>query len=208
MPIALRVATATDTPALCRILGDAPSEEQLGLAGGDPVRARHFRALMNEQLIAPGALARTTVAVDGEVVGLLQTGAEAGDGITFDLALGVIRIFGFGLPAFLRRNAVRARVAIAAPAHAFHIAELHVAAHCRNRGIGARLLEDAERAAHAGAARTISLTTATNNPARHLYERFGFKVVETRTDPAYEAMTGVSGRLLMTKSIAPITPQS
>lgn len=163
---------------------------------------------MNERLITPDALARTAVAVDGEVVGLLQTGAEAGDAITFDLALGVIRIFGFGLPAFLRRNAVRTRVAIAPPAHAFHIAELHVAAHCRNRGIGARLLEEAERAAHAAGAQTMSLTTATNNPARRLYERFGFEVVETRTDHAYEAMTGVSGRVLMTQSIAPITPQS
>jgi ribosomal protein S18 acetylase RimI-like enzyme len=209
MGIALRPANAADAPALRRILGDAPSEEQLGIAGGELARARAFRALVNDRLVAADALARTTVAVDGDVVvGLLQTGAEAGDGITLDLALGVIRIFRFGVPAFLRRNAVRARVAVAAPADAFHIAELHVAAECRNRGIGALLLAEAERMARGAGARRMSLTTATNNPARRLYERFGFELIETRTDPAYEALTGVSGRVLMVKAIDGVSSAS
>jgi hypothetical protein len=41
----------------------------------------------------------------------------------------------------------------------------------------------------------------TNNPARRLYARFGFEVVETRTDSAYEALTGVAGRVLMIKTV-------
>jgi len=202
MDIALRAATAGDADAIRRVLGPEPSEEQLGMAGGNAVRARAFRALVNERITAPDLLARTTVAVaQGVVVGMLQCGAEAGDAITVRLALGVIGIFGVGLPAFLRRNALRARVAIAPPDGALHIAELHVAAERRNAGIGRVLLEEAERTAQRAGARTMSLTTATNNPARRLYERFGFALVATRTDPAYEALTGVSGRVLMVKPI-------
>jgi ribosomal protein S18 acetylase RimI-like enzyme len=204
MDITLRPATLEDAAALREVLGSDPSEEQLGLAGGDPRRAIAFRALMNARLTAPDLLACTTVAVQqGTVVGMLQTGAEVGDAITMPVVLGVIRIFGLGLPAFLRRDAIRSRVAIAAPAGAYHIAELHVATAHRNGGIGRVLLAEAERAAHRAGARTMSLTTATNNPARRLYERFGFEVAQVRTDPAYEALTKVSGRVLMIKTIVP-----
>jgi hypothetical protein len=48
----------------------------------------------------------------------------------------------------------------------------------------------------------MSLTTHINNPARRLYERCGFEVVETRTDPDYERYTGVAGRVLMLKRMS------
>jgi len=202
MEIALRPATTDDVAALRRVLGSTTTEEQLGLAGGNLARAQAFRALVNERILAPDMLARTTVAeVQGAAVGLLQCGAEAGDAITLRLALGVIGIFGFDVAGFLRRNALRARVAIAPPAGALHISELHVSAERRNAGIGGVLLTAAERAARQSGAGALSLTTATNNPARRLYERFGFVLVETRTDPAYEALTGVAGRVLMVKPL-------
>jgi ribosomal protein S18 acetylase RimI-like enzyme len=47
----------------------------------------------------------------------------------------------------------------------------------------------------------MALTTTTENPARHLYERHGFRVVETRTDPAYERYTGIEGRHRMVKDL-------
>ena len=46
------------------------------------------------------------------------------------------------------------------------------------------------------------LVTTVINPARHLYERQGFEVVETRTDDVYERMTGIPGRNLMVKELA------
>jgi ribosomal protein S18 acetylase RimI-like enzyme len=202
MDIALRPATTNDVAALRRVLGPTPTEEQLGLAAGNAARARAFRALVNERILAPDLLARTTVAeLQGAVVGMLQCGAEAGDAVTLRLVLGVIGIFRFDVPGFVRRNALRARVAIASPAGAMHISELHVSAERRNAGIGGVLLSAAERMARQSGARALSLTTATNNPARRLYERFGFALVETRTDPAYEALTGVSGRVLMVKPL-------
>jgi ribosomal protein S18 acetylase RimI-like enzyme len=47
----------------------------------------------------------------------------------------------------------------------------------------------------------MSLTTHTANPARRLYERHGFWVVETRTDTDYERYTGIEGRFLMVKEL-------
>ena len=38
-------------------------------------------------------------------------------------------------------------------------------------------------------------------PARRLYDRHGFQVVETRTDRAYERYTGIEGRVLMVKDV-------
>lgn len=47
----------------------------------------------------------------------------------------------------------------------------------------------------------IVLTTTTGNPARRLYERKGYTVTATRTDPAYERYTGAAGRVFMEKPL-------
>jgi hypothetical protein len=47
----------------------------------------------------------------------------------------------------------------------------------------------------------MTLTTHTANPARRLYERKGFTVTRTATDPRYERYTGIQGRVLMEKAI-------
>lgn len=200
--IAFRIATVDDVPSLLDVLGPDPSDEQLAMAGGDAVRARDFRELMNAHLVSRTALAHTTVALrNGRVVGLLQTGSEIGDRVTFALVANIVRVFGFGVFAFVRRDRLRARVHLAPPAGAFHIAELHVHRDCRNGGIGGVLMAEAERAARAAGALVMSLTTTTNNPARRLYERCAFVVTATRTDPEYRALTGVDGRILMLKKL-------
>jgi ribosomal protein S18 acetylase RimI-like enzyme len=71
----------------------------------------------------------------------------------------------------------------------------------RNKGIGGALLDHAEAAARAGGYRLMSLTTSMANPARRLYERHGFRVVETRTDADYKRYTGIDGRHLMVKEL-------
>lgn len=203
MDVAFRPAVPGDAPALRRVFGDEPSDEQLGMAGGDPSRACRFRALMAGTIAGPAGVRRTTVAVaEGQVVGLLQAGAEAGDRVSPALVWGLLRVFGFpGIIRFLRRDRLRSRVHISPPAGAHHIAEVHVLATQRNHGIGAALMAEAERQARAAGARTMSLTTTTSNPARHLYERSGFRVVETREDEAFRALTGVAGHILMVKAL-------
>ncbi|MCO5202617.1 MAG: GNAT family N-acetyltransferase [Chloroflexi bacterium] len=204
MHITFRPAAPADAPALARVFGEEPSDEQLAMAGGNPGKARRFRRLMGATIASPAGIRRTTVAVsEGEVVGLLQAGAEAGDRVSPGLVWGLLRIFGFpGIVRFLRRDRLRSRVHIPPPAGAFHIAEVHVLDSLRNRGIGAALMGEAERQARASGAPAISLTTTTSNPARHLYERSGFRVVETREDPDFLTLTGVAGRILMVKALA------
>jgi len=205
MEISLRPAALNDVSAVLAVLGDEPSDEQLGMANGNVQRAREFRALMNARLTDAPSLARTTVAVTNDrVCGLLQTGAELGDQITLALVANVVRVFGVHVFSFAWRDRTRTRVHIAAPAGALHIAELHVRSDMRNSGIGTTLMMEAERAARAAGVSTMSLTTHTNNPARRLYERCGFTVEETRTDPDYERYTGVAGRVLMLKRMAGI----
>lgn len=71
----------------------------------------------------------------------------------------------------------------------------------RNRGIGGALLDYAEAEARAGGYTQMTLTTTTMNPARHLYERHEFRVVDTRTDPDYERYTGIPGRYRIVKDL-------
>jgi len=107
----------------------------------------------------------------------------------------------------LWRGRARARVAIPPPPDALHIHELHVARELRGRGIGGSVLRYAEEQARARGRPLLSLTTTTSNPARRLYERAGFRVVETRTDPAYRRITGIDGRHLMIKPLEPRAAQ-
>ena len=48
----------------------------------------------------------------------------------------------------------------------------------------------------------LSLTTRSDNPARRLYERNGYTVIEERTGRRYARMTGTPGRILMVKPLA------
>lgn len=203
MALVFRQATAAEAPSIRTVFGSEPSDEQVGMAGGDRSKATRFRKLMTGSLTGPGPLSRTVVALNGNgVVGFAQVGEEAGDRVSPSIAWGVLCIFGIrGIRGFLRRDRARDRVHIPAPIGAYHIAELHVDANRRNQGIGAALLAEAERIARAQGFRVISLTTTTSNPARHLYERSGFAVTETRTDPEYRALTGIDGRVLMVKRL-------
>lgn len=62
--------------------------------------------------------------------------------------------------------------------HIVHLQQLFVLPAVRNRGLGTSFLtwmkERAERKR-----KDLTLEVMTNNPARHLYERLGFKVVST-----------------------------
>jgi len=137
-----------------------------------------------------------------ETVGILMT--ESLDvSIGPSLLFRALLLFGpLWLLRLPKRMGLQSAVNTKGPEGAFSVSELHVAPSARGGGIGAALLVEAEGQARAGGHDAMTLQTLTENPAIHLYERFGFKVVETRTDAEYEAVTGVSGYHRMLKRLA------
>lgn len=98
------------------------------------------------------------------------------------------------------RSTARRRVEMPAP-EGLHLIELQVSPEHRNGGIGAFLLGQVDDYAIQQNAANISLTAATDNPARRLYERNGYRVIATRTNPRYRRITGSEGRVLMVKPV-------
>lgn len=135
------------------------------------------------------------VAVDGdEVVGFAQVGTS---GVSLlEGARAARRGFGLlGILRLVRRGRSRRKVNFTSPPGVV-LKELHVDPARRGEGIGGLLLDRV--IADAGGVQ-LSLTTRTDNPAQHLYERHGFAVVETKTDAEYERRTGATGRVLMVR---------
>lgn len=66
----------------------------------------------------------------------------------------------------------------------------------RGTGVGTLLLE---HVIDSVGGRSLSLTTRSDNPARHLYERHGFAVVAEKRNGAFERRTGSPGRILMVR---------
>ena len=205
MVATIRQASATDIDALLAIMGDTPSDEQIGLSGNER-RARHARRVLNEMLFAK-SLPGTAILIDnGDPIGLIKLGEEASGNFSFGLAWMALRIFGpIGIVGLLSRLRSRERVDFVTPPDALHIAEVHVREDKRGKGYGELLLHYAEEQAVAQNRPRLSLSTTTANPARHLYERVGFTIVERKTDPDYERYTGIEGRILMVKGVPPST---
>ena len=148
----------------------------------------------------------TTVAeLGGQIAGILQQASQGSSGDTPISALLVwhtLRIVGpVGAIRMLPRLRARGRLTMKRPENSYHISELHVDAALRGRGIGGALLVYAKAEARRQGRAAMSLVTTTVNPARRLYERHGFKVVETRTDEGYERYTGIEGRHLMVNEL-------
>ena len=201
--LTIRRATAADTERIAEIMAGEPGLEATAIVG----TAKGARRLWMEMVRTPGSPMGwqvTTVAeAEGEVLGVLQAGdQESSLKITPALALLALRIAGpVGIVGLVRRLKAQDRVK-PPPIHgAYRVRELHVDPRRRGRGIGGALLDFAEAEARADGYPQMTLTTTTVNPARHLYERHGFRVVETRTDPLYERYTGIEGRHRMVKDL-------
>ena len=102
----------------------------------------------------------------------------------------------------IRSRAAWAQASFDQLPNSFYIAELDIDPRYRSRGIGAALLQLAEEQARAQNCDTISLVTDIINPAQHLYERAGFRIVETKRDAEYERWSASPGRVLMVKYLS------
>ncbi len=76
------------------------------------------------------------------------------------------------------------------------LVELQVHPTRRGTGVGTTLLR---AVIDEVGGRSLSLTTRSDNPARHLYERHGFAVTAEKCHRSYERRTGSRGRILMVR---------
>jgi GNAT superfamily N-acetyltransferase len=181
-------------------------QEAVGLAFGRPDLARALGGALIRLPNSPSGWERTVFAVHEErPVGVLQAGPDEvsfTSYVTLPVVWRVLRIFGpvkavRGIP----RIRARGRIDFDAVPDAYGVHELHVDPVFRNRGIGKAMLSYAEADARRLGSSRMALTTTTSNPARRLYEREGYRIVETKTDPAYERYTGIAGRHLLVKEL-------
>ena len=200
--LTIRKATPRDTNRIAEIVSGEPGQEAVGLTGSVEL-ARQFGIAMVRLPNSPMGWKRTVVGeANGRVVGIVQAGDAPDFVVTPRLVYLATRVFGpLKLVRLLPRLRARGRVQPKRPRGAYHVAEMDVHPSFRNQGIGGALLDHAEAEARAGGCTLMSLTTTTINPARRLYERHGFRVVETKTDAAYERYTGIEGRHLMVKEL-------
>jgi ribosomal protein S18 acetylase RimI-like enzyme len=150
----------------------------------------------------------TTVAeLDGEAIGVMDAASGRKDPditpmLVLRLLVPVVRTIGVdGLWRLLRSRPAWSRVSFDPLPGAYYVYELDVDKSYRNRGIGAAFLRLAEQNARAAACTCLSLTTDITNPAQHLYQRAGFRIVGTKTDAKYERWSLSPGRVLMVKDL-------
>ena len=201
--VELRVATEADVGAISRIMNYPPEPPTAALFGSD--RASRLGDLLVREGVSI-SLAHTTVAVlDSAVVGVMECGSQHAMRMTAGLLLRLLPrmlvILGPVAPRAFYGLWLRQRVQFEPVPGAFGVAELYVDELLRNHGIGGLLLQHADALARRGGSSRMCLETGITNPARRLYERFGYVVVATKASARYERMSGSPGRVLMVKDL-------
>jgi ribosomal protein S18 acetylase RimI-like enzyme len=201
--LTFRRAAPADTDRIAEIIYGNPPHDLVGILL-DEERTRKIGREIVRLPNSPQGWQRTVLAeLDGEPLGVLQASNEPVEiEVTPALALAALRVYGpVDTVRLLPRLRALRHVRMNATEGAYVVSELHVDAQHRNRGIGGALLDYAEREAREKGCRLMSLVTHTANAARRLYERYGFHVVETRTDVEYERYSGIEGRVHMVKEL-------
>jgi ribosomal protein S18 acetylase RimI-like enzyme len=201
--VVLRAAVRGDAGRVAEIQHRVPASELVGLFGSVE-RARRFGV---RQTVRRGVIDdRRPVIVatrGGRVVGFVQWTIGSGDHTGLRDVLDVLAVARVrDVVRFPRKLKARSRVETPMPGDAFYIAELHVDPDERGAGIGGTLLEAAVAEAVQRGRLLVSLTTTIDNPARRLYERHGFVVVDEKRDAEYAALSGSPGRVRMDRDLS------
>jgi len=201
--IEIRAANQADMGAISRIMNYPPEPPTAAMLGAE--RASRLGDILVRAGINLKIDDAFVAVVDEIVAGVMECGGRgvpgAGVGALLPLLPRIVPVLGFALPRGVRGMLARGRVGFPPVPDAFAVVELYVDERMRGRGIGGRLLDHAETLAGAGGWKRMCIETGIDNPARRLYERHEFRVIETKTDAAYERLTGSPGRILMTKDI-------
>lgn len=201
-PVTLRGAYGGDAARVAEIQHGVPGSELVGLFGS-VARARRFGI---RQTVRRGVIDErrpVLVACRGErLVGFVQWSIGNVEHIELGDVLDTLAVVDLrDLVRFPRKMKARSRVQTPVPPDAFYISEIHVDPSERGAGIGSTLLDAAVARAEQLGRTLVSLTTTIDNPARRLYERHGFVVVDEKRDAAYEAISGSPGRVRMDRHL-------
>jgi ribosomal protein S18 acetylase RimI-like enzyme len=199
--LTVRHADAHDAERLASLMFSAPSRAAVAMAGSAGA-AERFQAKLFRNALQTGT---STIIVAETTSGLAGLAEVSRDGDTPPFrTVARAAVAAMGLGGALRaagRSLARWKVDLSGPEGGVQLVELQVAPDLRNRGIGGFLLARVDEHAIAQNAKHISLTTATDNPARALYERHGYRLMDQKTNARYERITGSEGRVLMIKPL-------
>ena len=200
----LRPATTTDIARLAElVLGEiSQASTAAGMRLFGIETAEDALELNRVMIASTGSWESTTVAeVEDGIGGMAQVG-EASMAFTPEVIALAHRLYGDEFQAFLApRLAAQAAVQGSYPPDCLRLSEIHVAPERRGAGIGSALLGHVLAAAAASGMSSVGLQTLTTNPARAAFEAWGFRVVETTTDTAFEQLTGAAGYHLMVRPL-------
>jgi len=199
--LTVRHAGVQDSELLASLMFSAPSREAVAMAGSARV-AERFQANMFRDALHTGRSIVIVAETTSGLAGLAEVSHGADTPSFAAVARMAVAAMGFGgAVRAAGRWWARLKVNLSGPEGGVVLVELQVAPALRNRGIGGFLLDRVDEHATAQHARHISLTTATDNPARGLYERNGYRLMDQKTNPRYERITGSAGRVLMVKHL-------
>lgn len=198
----IRAAKRADLPTISRIMNYPPEPPMATMLGA--VRASRLGDILVRAGINLSLEDSMVAVVDGKVAGVMECGGRSGPGTAtgryLRLLPQIVSTLGPALPRAVYGMRLQRKVEFDPLPDAFAVVELYVDEAMRGRGIGGRLLDHADSLAR-GKWSLMCIETGVTNPARRLYERHGFRVIETKTDAAYERLTGSPGRILMVKNL-------
>jgi ribosomal protein S18 acetylase RimI-like enzyme len=199
--VTTRLATRDDVADLAALMFRQPSREAVALAGS-AVAAERFGACLLDHAVTTGGSTIIVLEDEAGPVGFAEVSSGGDVPPLRIVARHAIRAMGLaGALKSAWRSTARLKVDMTAPDDGLHLVELQVAPERRGQGFGARLLAAVEQEATRLGARHVSLTTAIDNPARHLYERHGYEVRAEKRNDRYQRVTGSPGRVLMVKPL-------
>jgi ribosomal protein S18 acetylase RimI-like enzyme len=134
--------------------------------------------------------------LDGEVIGVLAGfPAREGDRLARHfVSLTFARVPAWRWPGLVRHLRAAGTVSPLPPLDAYYVDALATAPQARRRGVATALLSEAERQARTHGASGVALDTGlANQPARALYESYGFRRREVRHAPDERTARAIGG---------------
>ena len=197
----VRLATVEDMPRVGEVLVEGFSHK-FGVVFGQRIdRAPRVLAQMSGLWLERGLCTLFVAQMDGRVVGVLNL---SGRRERLSDLWGQLRIMlrGVGPLYTLRATVGLALLHEETVENTAYVSDVAVVTDFRGRGIGWRLLESAEGWAQAHGKGSLSLHVVASNRARHLYERFGFRLEKRIEEWLAERLFGIRAWLYMVKPLS------